>query len=82
MLESSCRLDVWTHLEPRLRQNTAIDSDQQAAADLTTDVIRVVGSDSLSTSLYGDPITVAASDRAAGTPTSSRSVRFERTAHD
>jgi hypothetical protein len=64
MLEAF-RHHVWTRLEPSLRQSTTIDSYLQAAADMTGDVIEVVGSYSLSTSLYGNPITVGTSDRAA-----------------
>ena len=37
----------------------------QAAADMTADVIEVAGSYSLCTSLYGKPITIGSSDRAA-----------------
>lgn len=65
MLDAAFRHDVWTRLEPSLRQSTTIDSYLQAAADMTADVIEVVGSYSLSTSLYGNPITVGTSDRAA-----------------
>jgi hypothetical protein len=65
MLDEAFRHDVWTRLEPTLRESTTIDSYLQAAADVTADVIEVVGSYSLSTSLYGKPITVGSSDRAA-----------------
>jgi len=65
MLDEAFRHDVWTRLEPSLRESTTIDSYLQAAADMTADVIEVVGSYSLSTSLYGNPITVGTSDRAA-----------------
>ena len=65
MLDQAFRHEVWTRLEPALRQSPTIDSYLQAAADMTADVIEVVGSYSFSTSLYGNLITVASSDRAA-----------------
>jgi len=65
MLDAAFRHDVWTRLEPSLRESTAIDSYLQAAADIAADVIEVVGSYSFCTSLYGNPITVGSSDRAA-----------------
>jgi hypothetical protein len=64
MLDEAFRHGVWTRLEPSLRESTMIDGYLQAAADMTGDVIEVVGSYSLSTSLYGNPITVGSSDRA------------------
>ena len=65
MLDQAFRHQVWTRLEPNLRQSPTIDSYLQAAADMTADVIEVVGSYSLSTSLYGNLITIGTSDRAA-----------------
>jgi hypothetical protein len=65
MRDDAFRHQAWTRLEPRLRESTTIDSYLQAAADMTADVIEVVGSYSLSISLYGKPITVGSSDRAA-----------------
>jgi ANTAR domain len=65
MLDEAFRHQVWARLEPMLRESTTIDSYLQAAADLTEEVIEVVGSYSLSTSLYGNPVTVGTSDRAA-----------------
>ena len=65
MLDEAFRHQVWTQLEPRLRESTTIDGYLQAAADLTADVIEVVGSYSISTSLYGHPVTIGTSDRAA-----------------
>jgi hypothetical protein len=65
MLDEAFRHQVWTRLEPRLRASTTIDNYLQAAADMTADVIEVVGSYSISTSLYGHPVTVGTSDRAA-----------------
>ena len=65
MLDQAFRHEVWTRLEPNLRQSPTIDSYLQAAADMTSDVIEVVGSYSFSTSLYGNLITVGTSDRAA-----------------
>jgi ANTAR domain len=65
MLDAAFRHDVWTRLEPNLRGSTTIDGYLQAAADMTGDVIEVVGSYSLCTSLYGSPITVGTSDRTA-----------------
>lgn len=65
MLDEAFRHQVWTRLEPSLRRSTTIDSYLQAAADMTADVIEVVGSYSISTSLYGHPVTVGTSDRAA-----------------
>lgn len=56
---------VWTQLEPRLRQAPAIDDYLQAAADLAVDAIDIAGSYSFCTSLYGNLITVGSSDRAA-----------------
>jgi hypothetical protein len=64
MLDEAFRHHTWTRLEPSLRESTTIDGYLQAAADMTADVIEVVGSYSLSTSLYGNPITVGSSDRA------------------
>jgi hypothetical protein len=63
--DEAFRHQVWIRLEPSLRRSTTIDSYLQAATDMTADVIEVVGSYSLSTSLYGNLITVATSDRAA-----------------
>jgi ANTAR domain len=65
MSDTAFRHQAWTRLEPSLRESTTIDRYLQAAADMTADVIEVVGSYSLSTSLYGKPITVGSSDRAA-----------------
>ena len=65
MSDTAFRHQAWTRLEPSLRESTTIDSYLQAAADMTADVIQVVGSYSLSISLYGNPITVGSSDRAA-----------------
>ena len=65
MLDEAFRHQVWTRLEPSLRQCTTIDSYLQAATDMAADVIEVVGSYSFSTSLYGNLITVGTSDRAA-----------------
>ena len=65
MSDTTFRHQAWTRLEPRLRESTTIDSYLQAAADMTADVIEVVGSYSVSISLYGKPITVGSSDRAA-----------------
>jgi hypothetical protein len=64
MSDDAFRHQAWTRLEPSLRESTTIDSYLQAAADMTADVIDVVGSYSLSISLYGNPITVGSSDRA------------------
>jgi hypothetical protein len=65
MLEQAFRHQVWVRLEPALRESTSIDSYLQAATDMTADVVEVVGSYSLSASLYGHLVTVATSDRAA-----------------
>ena len=65
MLDDVFRHQVWMRLEPSLRGSTSIDSYLQAATDMTADVIEVAGSYSFSTSLYGNPITVGTSDRAA-----------------
>jgi hypothetical protein len=65
MFDEAFRHQVWTRLEPSLRQSTTIDSYLQAATDMTAEVIEVVGSYSFSTSLYGDLLTVGTSDRAA-----------------
>jgi hypothetical protein len=65
MLDEAFRHQVWARLEPILRETTSIDSYLQAAADLTAEVVEVAGSYSLSTSLYGNPITVGSSDRSA-----------------
>ena len=54
-----------TPLSSGLRQSATIDSYLQAAADMTADLIEVVWSYSLSTSLYGRPINVGTSDHAA-----------------
>jgi hypothetical protein len=65
MSDTAFRHQAWTRLEPSLRESTTIDSYLQAAADLTGDVIEVAGSYSLSIILYGKPVTVGTSDRAA-----------------
>jgi hypothetical protein len=65
MSDTAFRHQAWTRLEPSLRDSTTIDSYLQAAADMTADVIDVVGSYSLSLSMYGNPFTVGSSDRAA-----------------
>jgi hypothetical protein len=65
MLDEAFRHQVWTRLEPKLRQSPSIDNYLQAAADLTADVIEVTGSYSFCTSLYGNLITIGTSDRAA-----------------
>ena len=65
MLDEAFRHQVWMRLEPSLRRSTTIDSYLQAAADMTADVIEVVGSYSVSSSLYGNLVTVGTSDRAA-----------------
>ena len=65
MSDTAFRHEAWTRLEPSLRESTSIDSYLQAAADMTADVIEVAGSYSLSISLYGKPMTVGSSDRAA-----------------
>ena len=65
MLDAAFRHDVWTRLEPSLHESATIDSYLQAATDMTAEVIEVVGSYSLCTSLYGNLLTVATSDRAA-----------------
>lgn len=65
MMEDAFRHQMWVRLEPVLRRSTSIDSYLQAATDMTSDVVEVVGSYSLSASLYGHLITVATSDRAA-----------------
>jgi hypothetical protein len=65
MLDQAFRHQVWTRLEPELHQSPTIDSYLQAAADMTADVIEVAGSYSFCTSLYGKPITIGSSDRAA-----------------
>jgi hypothetical protein len=65
MLEEAFRHQVWVRLEPALRRSTSIDSYLQAATDMTAEVVEVVGSYSLSASLYGHLVTVATSDRAA-----------------
>ena len=65
MSDTAFRHRAWTRLEPSLRESTTIDNYLQAATDMTADVIEVVGSYSLSISLYGKPITVGSSDRAA-----------------
>jgi hypothetical protein len=65
MSDTAFRHQAWTRLEPSLRESTTIDGYLQAASDLTADVIEVVGSYSLSISLYGKPMTVGSSDRAA-----------------
>ena len=65
MLEDAFRDQMWVRLEPVLRRSTSIDSYLQAVTDMTTDVVEVVGSYSLSASLYGHLTTVATSDRSA-----------------
>src|SRR5688500_7659317 len=65
MLDEAFRHQLWTRLEPNLRQSESIDSYLHAAADMTADVIEVPGSYSFCTSLYGHPITIGTSDRAA-----------------
>ena len=65
MLDEAFRHQVWTQLEPCLRRSTTIDGYLQAAADMAAEVIEVVGSYSISTSLYGHPATIGTSDRAA-----------------
>jgi hypothetical protein len=65
MRDEAFRHTVWTLLEPNLRRSPTIDSYLQAAVDMTADVIEVVGSYSLSTTLYGHPMTIGSSDRAA-----------------
>jgi hypothetical protein len=65
MHDEAFRHQVWTQLEPRLRESTTIDGYLQAAADMAADVIEVVGSYSISTSLYGHAVTIGTSDRAA-----------------
>ena len=65
MLEDAFRHQMWVRLEPVLRRSTSIDSYLQAVTDMTTDVVEVVGSYSLSASLYGHLTTVATSDRSA-----------------
>jgi hypothetical protein len=65
MGDEAFRHTVWTLLEPVLGQSRTIEGYLHAAADMTADVIGVVGSYSFCTSLYGRPITVGTSDRAA-----------------
>ena len=65
MSDTAFRHQAWTRLEPNLRESTTIEGYLQAAADMTADVIDVVGSYSLSIILYGKPITVGSNDRAA-----------------
>ena len=65
MLEEAFRHQVWVRLEPVLRRSASVESYLQAATDLTADVVEVVGSYSLSVSLYGHLTTVGSSDRAA-----------------
>jgi hypothetical protein len=65
MPDDAFRHQMWTRLEPSLRASTSIDGYLQAAADMTADVIEVEGSYSLSTTLYGNPVTVGTSDRSA-----------------
>ena len=65
MIDEAFRHQVWIRLEPALHQSPTIESYLQAAADLTADVIEVVGSYSFCTSLYGNLVTIGTSDRAA-----------------
>jgi hypothetical protein len=65
MLDQAFRHEVWSRLEPALHQSRTIESYLQAAADMTAEVIEVVGSYSFCTSLYGNLVTVGTSDRAA-----------------
>jgi hypothetical protein len=65
MSDTAFRHQAWTRLEPSLRDSTTIDGYLQAAADMTADLIDVVGSYSFSLTLYGNPFTVGSSDRAA-----------------
>jgi len=65
MLDAAFRHQVWTRLEPALRDSTSIEGYLQAAADLTEEVIGVAGSYSLSTALYGNLLTLGTSDRSA-----------------
>jgi ANTAR domain-containing protein len=65
MLDAAFRHQVWSTLEPALRQSTSIEGYLQAATDMTAETLEVVGSYSLCTSLYGNPVTVGTSDRAA-----------------
>jgi hypothetical protein len=65
MGDEAFRHRMWTLLEPSLRQSSTIESYLNAAADLTAEAIDVAGSYSFCTSLYGRPITVGSSDRAA-----------------
>jgi hypothetical protein len=65
MRDEAFRHNMWALLEPSLRESPTIESYLHAAADLTADAIEVVGSYSFCTSLYGYPITIGSSDRAA-----------------
>jgi len=65
MGDDAFRHTVWTLLEPALSQSPTIQSYLQAVADLTGKAVEVDGSYSLSTTLYGHPVTIGSSDRAA-----------------
>ena len=65
MGDEALRHTVWTLLEPVLRQSPSTESYLHAAAEMTAEVIDVVGSYSFCTSLYGHLITIGTSDRAA-----------------
>jgi hypothetical protein len=65
MGDEALRHTVWTLLEPVLRESPTTESYLHAAADMTAEVIDVVGSYSFCTSLYGHLITIGTSDRAA-----------------
>jgi hypothetical protein len=65
MRDEAFRHQMWTDLEPRLRQSPTIEGYLQAAAEMTNEVVEVEGSYSLSTTVYGRPITIGTSDRAA-----------------
>jgi hypothetical protein len=65
MLDAAFRHQVWTRLEPALRESASVEGYLQAATDMIEEVIGVVGSYSISTTLYGNLVTLGTSDRAA-----------------
>lgn len=65
MADEAFRRKVWTRLQPLLEQAVTIDAYLQAAADATAELIKVEGSYSLCTTVYGHLVTIGTSDREA-----------------
>lgn len=76
MLDPSCCHDGGRALSP------AFDARRSTAADVIAEVVEVVGFDPLSISmLYGNPMGVAIATVSGERSTTTRSVRFERSAN-